>query len=66
MPILLMVGCKVNYNKHVSWIIVCWLAHHLELSLKDALRSILFSSVDELLLKVYFLYENSPKKCQQW
>ena len=59
-------GLKGHIQKAVPWIIVCWcLAHRLELSLKDALKSTFFSSVDELLLKVYFLYENSPKKCRE-
>ncbi len=44
--------------------VVFWcLAHCLELSLKDALKDTFFSSVDEMLLRVYYLYEKSPKKC---
>ena len=37
----------------------------MELSLKDALKSTLFSSIDEMLLRVYFLYEKSPKKFRE-
>ena len=45
---------------------VCWcLAHRLELSLKDALKDTFFSTIDEILLQVYYLYENSPKKCRE-
>lgn len=59
-------GLKGHLQQAVPWIIVCWcLAHRLELSLKDALKSTFYSSIDELLLKVYFLYENSPKKCRE-
>ena len=32
--------------------------------MKDALKDTLFSSVDEMLLRVY-LYEKSPKKCRE-
>ena len=43
--------------------VVFWcLAHRLELSIKDALCSTHFKAIDELLLQVYYVYENSPKK----
>jgi len=41
------------------------LAHCLELSLKDALKNTFFAAIDELLLQVYYMYENSPKKCRE-
>ena len=45
---------------------VFWcLGHQLELSLKDALKSTFFASIDELLLLVYFLYKKAPKKCRE-
>lgn len=48
------------------WIIYVWcVAHRLELSLKDALRNSCFQDVDEMLLRLYYLYENSPKKLRQ-
>ena len=48
------------------WIEVFWcLAHQLELSLKDALKGTPFSSIDEMFLRVYYLYEKSPKKCRE-
>ena len=37
------------------WMEMVWcLAHRLELALKDALKNTLFSSIDEMLLRVYF------------
>ena len=39
------------------------LVHRLELSLKDALASTFFSTIDDMLMHVYYLYEKSPKKC---
>ena len=39
------------------------LAHRLELSLKDALGSTYFSVIDDMLMRIYYLYEKSPKKC---
>ena len=41
------------------------MAHRLELAIKDALKSTAFDLVDEMLLRLYLLYENSPKKCRE-
>ena len=68
-------GCSANMGKRglqgllqqrLSWVVVFWcLAHRLKLYLKDALKNTFFSSVDELLLQVYFVDEKSPKKCRK-
>jgi len=59
-------GLKGHLEKSVPWIVTFWcLAHHLELSKKDALKSTYFSTIDEVLLRVYYLYKNSPKKCRE-
>ena len=68
-------GTSVNIGDHrlkmylqqtAPWIEVFWcLAHRLELSLKDAVKDTLFVSTDEMLLRVYYLYEKSPKKCRE-
>ena len=33
--------------------------------LKSALQSTVFGDIDEILLRLYYLYENSPKKLRQ-
>ena len=44
----------------MPWIVVFWyLAHRLELALKDGLKNTLFVQVDEMPLRAYYL---SPKK----
>ena len=59
-------GLRGHLEESVPWVIVFWcLAHRLELALKDALTGTLFSTVDEMLLRVYYLYKNSPKKCHE-
>jgi len=59
-------GLKGLLNKEFPWLIVNWcLSHRLELAIKDALKSTYFDSVDELLLRLYYLYEKSPKKLRQ-
>ena len=37
----------------------------LELALKDALKDTLFSTIDEMQMHMYYLYEKSPKKCRE-
>ena len=33
--------------------------------MKDALQSTFFSTIDDVLLHLYYLYNKSPKKCRQ-
>ena len=59
-------GLRGHLEKSVPWVVVIWcLAHRLELSLKDALKGTLFSSIDDMLLRAYYLYHKSPKKCRE-
>ena len=38
------------------------MAHRLEL---DALKGTFFAAIDEMLLRLYYLYEKSPKRCRE-
>ena len=59
-------GLKGLLTEAMPWIVVFWcLAHRLELALKDALKNTFFAQVDEMLLRIYYLYKNSPKKCTE-
>ena len=59
-------GLKGLVKKELEWIFWMWcLAHRLELAIKDALRSTSFDLVDEMLLRLYYIYEKSPKKCSE-
>ena len=50
----------------MPWLFWAWCyAHHLELACKDAFSSHLFKDFDEMLLRLYYLYEKSPKKCRE-
>ena len=56
-------GLRGYLEQSVLWVIVFWcLAHRLELSLKDTLGATLFSCIDNMLMRVYYLHEKSPKK----
>ncbi len=59
-------GLKGLVERELSWIFWMWcLAHRLELAIKDALKQTSFDKVEEMLLRLYFIYEKSPKKCRQ-
>ena len=59
-------GLKGLVEREIPWVYWSWcLAHRLELAIKDALKGTLFDSVDEMLLRLYYIYEKSPKKCRE-
>ena len=52
-------------EKEIPWVYWSWCrAHHVELAVKDALKGSSFDVVDEMLLRLYYIYEKSPKKCR--
>ena len=49
--------------EELQWMFWMWcLAHRQELALKDALKGAVFDLVDEMLTRLYYVYEKSPKK----
>ena len=53
-------------ERQLDWFFGMWyLAHRLELAVKDALKGTRFHSIDEMLLRLYYLYEKSPQKCRE-
>jgi hypothetical protein len=59
-------GVKTLLQQENPWITFGWcVAHRLELALKDSLKGTSFDDVDELILRVYYLYKRSPKKLRQ-
>ena len=56
-------GVIAILKKEFPWFLFVWcVAHRLELALKDALKGTYFKEVDDCLLRLYYLYEKSPKK----
>ena len=50
----------------VPSVVMYWcLAHRLELSLSDSLKNTYFATIDEMLLRLYYIYKKSPKKCRE-
>ena len=59
-------GLNGLLTEAMPWITFFWcLAHRLELAITDALKNSLFSQIDEMLLRIYYLYEKAPKKCRE-
>ena len=48
------------------WLFWAWcFSHRLELACKDSFTSPLFNEVNEMLLRLYYLYKKSPKKSRE-
>ena len=50
----------------LPWVVWSWcMAHRLELAVRDAFKGSTFDLIDDMLLRLYLLYEYSPKKCRE-
>ena len=59
-------GMRGKLTGALPWLYWAWCFNHrLELACKDSFSSNLFRDVDDMLLRVYYLYEKSPKKCRE-
>jgi len=59
-------GLKGLVEGRLNWVFWMWcMAHRMELAIKDALKATAFDFIDELLLRLYYLYEKLPKKCRE-
>ena len=55
-------GMMAKMQRELPWLFWSWCyAHRLELAFKDSFSSNLFSSITEMLLRLYSLYSKSPK-----
>ena len=53
-------------QRALPWLFWAWCyAHRLELACKDSFSSILFNEIQDVLLRLYYLYEKSPKKSRE-
>ena len=59
-------GLKGLMERKLPWLYWRWsIAHRLELAVKDALKGTAFEDIEEMLLRLYYINENSPKKCRE-
>ena len=55
-------ACTMYTNTQCEWIFWMWcLAHRLELAVKDTLKGKTFDTINDMLLKLYCIYEKAPK-----
>ena len=56
-------GLKGLVEKEVPWLYWSWyLAHRVELAVKDVLKGACLNLFDEMLLRLYCIYEKNSKK----
>lgn len=59
-------GMMAKMQRELPWLFWSWCyAHRLELACKGSFTSNLFSSITEMLLRLYSLYSKSPKKLRE-
>jgi hypothetical protein len=59
-------GMRGKLQDKLPWLFWGWCyAHRLELACKDALSSLIFKDIEEMLLRLYYLYHKSPRKCRE-
>ena len=59
-------GMMGKLQRGCPWMFWAWcFAHHLELASKDAFSSTLFQEIDDMLLRLDYLYSKSPKKTRE-
>ena len=56
-------GLKTRVQHALPWVYWSWCyTHRLELACKDAFTSPFFTSISEMLMRLYYVYEKSAKK----
>ena len=59
-------GLKELVELKLEWVYWMWcLAHRLRLSIKDVLTGTVFDHVDDMLLRLFYLYNKSAKQCME-
>ena len=59
-------GMKAQLQDILPWLFWAWcFSHRLELACKDSFTSALFTEINEMLLRLYYLYSKSPKKTHE-
>ena len=57
---------KTSLLENSPWLVFIWcIAHHLELAIENALQGTIFDTIDEMILRLFYLYQKAPKKLRQ-
>ena len=53
-------------KEEMPWIASVWcMAHRLELAIQDTLKDTFFEDVDDMILRIFYFYQKSPKKLRE-
>ena len=54
---------KTTLREDSPWLVFIWcIAHRLELAISDASNGTIFNTIDEMILRFYYLYQKASKK----
>ena len=58
-------GVRAIMKEEMLWTAFVWcMAHRLELAIQDALKDKFSDKVDDMILRIFYLYQKSPQKTQ--
>ena len=53
-------------KEEMPWIVFVWcMAHRLELAIQDALKDTFFDEIGDMVLRILYLHQKSPKKLRE-
>ena len=53
-------------KEDMPWIVFVWcMAHRLELAIQDALKDTFFDEIGDMVLRILYLHQKSPKKLRE-
>ena len=57
---------NTSLRENSPWLVFIWcIAHHLELAIENALQGTIFDTIDEMILRLFYVYQKAPKKLRQ-
>ena len=59
-------GVRAIMKEEMPWIVFVWcMAHRLELAIQDALKDTFFDEIGDMVLRILYLHQKSPKKLRE-
>ena len=53
-------------KEEMPWIVFVWcMTHRLELAIQDALKDTFFDEIGDMVLRILYLHQKSPKKLRE-
>ena len=59
-------GVQAIMKEEMPWIVFVWcMTHRLELAIQDALKDTFFDEIGDMVLRILYLHQKSPKKLRE-